>query len=445
MSLVRICPEHTTKILWLTTHSYGHVRPLRSLASGLSNLGYRNMTFITGATFRPGIEAIDNVTFVPLKGLAEYDPDNLSATFPERASQPLDETLALWDIEHIFFGALHDQFEVLRDVIESPELRNKRVVVVSDWLVTGTLPISLNSPRVRQVPVIALGHSVFFGLSKDCAPFGLGLPPQSEEQNLKLNAKTKEMFRQVYAGAKEIMSRYECPNGLEHEFVVEDMITSADRFFQLCVPQLEYPRSDLPPNVEFTGALLGKNDNKSEPEWFDSFVRQGDERSLVVVTSGTAASADVEQLIMPTIEACSSLPVRVVVCAVNVHPPKDTPMPENVKVARWIPFEELFKHASLVVSNGGFGGITQAFAAGVPMVLAGVTEDNMETTARAAMTGAAINLQTQTPSVEQVKHAIETMTARPDYKERALELKEAYASYDTLGIIESAVRVTAKA
>lgn len=403
------------------------------------------MTFITGTTFRQGIEAIDNVKFVSLKGLAEYDPDNLAATFPERASQPLDETLALWDIEHIFFGALHDQFEVLRDVIESHELRNKRVVIVSDWLVTGTLPISLNSPHVRQVPVIAMGHSVFFGLSKDCAPFGLGLPPQSEERNLALNAKTKEMFGKVYAGAKEIMARYECPGGLEHEFVVEDMITSADRFFQLCVPQLEYPRSDLPSNVEFTGALLGKNDTKSEPEWFDSFVRQDDGRPLVVVTSGTAASADVTQLIMPTIEACRSLPVRVVVCAVNVHPPKDTPIPENVKVAEWIPFEELFKHASLVVSNGGFGGITQAFAAGVPMVLAGVTEDKMETTARAAMTGAAINLQTQTPSVEQVKHAIETMTAKADYKEKALELKQAYASYDTLGIIESALRVTVKA
>ncbi|KAK5999312.1 hypothetical protein QM012_005587 [Aureobasidium pullulans] len=403
------------------------------------------MTFITGNTFREGIEAIDNVKFVPLKGLAEYDPDNLSATFPERALQPLDETLALWDIEHIFFGALHDQFEVLRDFISSPELLHKRVVVVADWLVTGTLPISLKSPHVRQVPVLAIGHSVLFGLSKDCAPFGTGLPPQSEEQNLELNAKVKAMFGKVYAGAREIMARYECPSGLEHEFVVEDMIYSADRFFQLCVPQLEYPRSDLPSNVEFTGALLGKNDNKNRPDWFDGFVCGKDERPLIVVTSGTAASADVEQLIMPTIEACRALPVRVVVCAVNVHPPKDFPMPENVKVAKWIPFEELFKHASLVVSNGGFGGITQAFATGVPMVLAGVTEDKMETTARAAMTGAAINLQTQTPSVEQVRQAIKAMTAESQYKMKALELKREYASYDTLSIIENAVRVTAKA
>ncbi|KAG9604033.1 UDP-Glycosyltransferase/glycogen phosphorylase, partial [Aureobasidium melanogenum] len=437
--------QNDIHVVFISCPFYGHVRPLRSLASGLSDLGYRNMTFITGTTFRQGIEAINNVNFVPLKGLAEYDPDNLSATFPERALQPLDETLALWDIEHIFFGALHDQFEVLKDVISSPELRDKRVVVVADWLVTGTLPISLKSPHVRQVPIIAIGHSVFFGLSKDCAPFGMGLPPQSKERNLELNAKTKRMFGKVYAGAKKTMARYGCPSGLKHEFVVEDMIYSADRFFQLCVPQLEYPRSDLPPNVEFTGALLGKNDNKSEPDWFNSFVRGYDERPLVVVTSGTAASADVEQLIMPTIEACRSLPVRVVVCAVNVHPPKDYPMPENVKIARWIPFEELFKHASLVVSNGGFGGITQAFAAGVPMVLAGVTEDKMETTARAAMTGAAINLRTQTPSVEQVKQAIETTTSGNSYQEKALVLKQAYASYDTLGIIENAVRVTAKA
>lgn len=131
----------------------------------------------------------------------------------------------------------------------------------------------------------------------------MGLPPQSRERNLELNAMTKEMFGKVYAGAKDIMARYECLSGLEHEFVVEDMIYSADRFFQLCVPQLEYPRSDMPPNVEFTGALLGKNDNKSKPDRFDSFVLQDDGRPLVVVTSGTAASADVEQLIVPTIES----------------------------------------------------------------------------------------------------------------------------------------------
>ncbi|KAG9571215.1 hypothetical protein KCU71_g515, partial [Aureobasidium melanogenum] len=113
---------------------------------------------------------------------------------------------------------------------------------------------------------------------------------------------------------------------VDYEVVVEDVIYSDDRFFQLCVPQLEYPRSDLPPNVEFTGALLGKNDSKSEPDWFDSFVRQDDERPLVVVTSGTAASADVEQLIMLMIEACRSRPIRVVVSAVNLHPPKDFSM-----------------------------------------------------------------------------------------------------------------------
>jgi hypothetical protein len=37
------------------------------------------------------------------------------------------------------------------------------------------------------------------------------------------------------------------------------------------------------------------------------------------------------------------------------------------------------------------------------------------------------------------------MTSRTSYQEKALVLKQANASYDTLGIIESAVRVTAKA
>ncbi|OQO03310.1 hypothetical protein B0A48_11566 [Cryoendolithus antarcticus] len=148
---------------------------------------------------------------------------------------------------------------------------------------------------------------------------------------------------------------------------------------------------------------------------------------------------DAHRLIIPTIEACRDLPVRLVVCAVNAPIPENYDLPANVRVATWLPFEDLFKHAAIVVTNGGYGGINQAFAAGLPMVLADLTEDKIETTARAANTGAAINLKTQTPSVEQVRDALKTVLEVDSYRVKAKQLQKTYAEYDTVGIIEKTV------
>jgi UDP:flavonoid glycosyltransferase YjiC (YdhE family) len=81
-------------------------------------------------------------------------------------------------------------------------------------------------------------------------------------------------------------------------------------------------------------------------------------------------------------------------------------LPTNVLAAKFIPFDELFKYADVIVNNGGYGTIQQAFSGGVPMVLAGMSEDKPEACARAAWTGAAINLATQQPTPYHFRRAV---------------------------------------
>ncbi|EMD00771.1 glycosyltransferase family 1 protein [Baudoinia panamericana UAMH 10762] len=233
-----------------------------------------------------------------------------------------------------------------------------------------------------------------------------------------------------------------------------------DAYMQLCVPQLEPSRSDLRPKLQFVGTFLGSNDTSPLPEWFRSFVVDGKTYGpLLMVTSGTIPGMDVSELIIPTSEACRDLPVRLVVCAVHASKPENYVLPDNVRWAEWISFDELFKYTDIAITNGGYGGIDQAFANGIPMVLAGcvyeghilyslpqrsltllpllcrLTEDKAETTARAEMTGAAINLRTHTPTTEQVREAIKKMVGESKYKQRALVLKQAYAECDAVGSI----------
>ena len=53
-----------------------------------------------------------------------------------------------------------------------------------------------------------------------------------------------------------------------------------------------------------------------------------------------------------------------------------------------------------MVTNGGYGAVQRAVSTGVPLVVAGNTEDKPEVAARVAWSGAGINLRTGTPTAD---------------------------------------------
>ena len=59
-----------------------------------------------------------------------------------------------------------------------------------------------------------------------------------------------------------------------------------------------------------------------------------------------------------------------------------------------------------MVTNGGYGAVQRALATGVPLVVAGDTEDKPEVAARVAWSGAGIDLRTGTPTAKAVRNAV---------------------------------------
>jgi MGT family glycosyltransferase len=411
--------------------AYGHLRPLRSLAKSLVARGYR-ITFISSDHFKSSLEAIDGVDFYPLAGRANFDPGNVF----EKWERPADATI-IWDVEHLFFGILDDTFQSLHAVLSRS--LDKRVVLLTDGLLTGTLPISLESPQIRRVPVIALPSYPLLCSSKDVAPPGPKPTEQSPEIIAAMNRQMVEVFASAQASVEAALVKYDCKKNLPSKLPLDSMVVTPDAYLMLTVPEMEAPRSDLPDTFRFVGAPLGGNDMKALPDWWQSFVVEDNSQPLIVVTSGTVPGLTADELILPTIEACRDLPVRLVVCTVYVKMQEDLVLPPNTKVAPWLPFEELFKYASIVVSNGGYGGINQAFAAGLPMVVAGTAQDKAMTTEIAARTGAAINLNSQAPTAQQVKDALQQILSDQTYKEKALGLQRSYDALDTVGLVEESI------
>ena len=92
-----------------------------------------------------------------------------------------------------------------------------------------------------------------------------------------------------------------------------------------------------------------------------------------------------------------------------------------------------------MVTNGGYGAVQRALSTGVPLVVAGNTEDKPEVAARVAWSGAGINLRTGAPTVGAVRAAVREVLGDGRYLAAARTLETAFARRD--GVAEIAALV----
>ena len=94
-------------------------------------------------------------------------------------------------------------------------------------------------------------------------------------------------------------------------------------------------------------------------------------------------------------------------------------LPANVRAAGYLPYDRLLPLTDVLVTNGGYGGVHYALEHGVPLVVAGRTEDKVEVTARVAWSGVGIDLRTDAPSPKAISAAVRTVLADGRYRANA--------------------------
>ena len=220
-----------------------------------------------------------------------------------------------------------------------------------------------------------------------------------------------------------------------------------DLHAQFTVSSFEYPRSDLPAHVRFYGPLRPPTaTSRSLPEWWDDL---DDSRPVVHVSQGTVGNADFSELVAPTLEALADEPVTVVVTTgrgTDGRSVGELPsLPANAVAADFIPYGTLMDRTSVFVTNGGYGGLQLALAAGVPIVIAGDTEDKIETSARVAWSGAGVSLKTGRPTATAVRTAVRQVLEDPSYREAAARIgRDIAASPGAGGMVADVERLIAE-
>jgi UDP:flavonoid glycosyltransferase YjiC (YdhE family) len=196
---------------------------------------------------------------------------------------------------------------------------------------------------------------------------------------------------------------------------------SPHAFLQGCTPGFEYPRTDMPVQVQFVGPFLPPEEPTFvEPAWW-SELRSG--KPVVHVTQGTVATSP-QQLIVPTLQALAGEKVLVVATTGRAPARELSGHGPNARIERFIPYAHFMPHVDVMITNAGYGGVQSALAHGVPLIAAGTSEDKPEIARRIAWSGAGIDLRTNTPTPERILEAFRALMSEPRYRENARRLRD---------------------
>ena len=237
----------------------------------------------------------------------------------------------------------------------------------------------------------------------------------------------KLVFEDVQKHAGKIRAQYNLNPYKEgffhHGFYKPDLVLHTS------IPAFEYPRKEYPPIFKFIGpTILKEHEDYNMPDWWHEMDK---DFPVVLINQGTI-EVNPNNLIIPAIEGLKDENINVI--AVPVKNGQIPDLPKNTHTEPFIPFGNILPHVDIMITNGGFGGTQNALALGIPVIVAGATEDKMEVAARVEYSGAGINLRKKQFTTEDIKNAVTKILKDPSYNNKAQELKSIYAEYDATSL-----------
>lgn len=411
-----------SRILMGSMQFTGHVAPGLPIARKLVERGHE-VWWYTGRKFQSKVEAT-GATYVPMRESFDFDDADLNTPFPERAKLSGIQQLK-FDIKHVFADAAQKHVADLMPVIA--QIQPDVLLVDSGF--TGAQPLRFKA----GLPLVYYGMLPLPLSSVDTGPFGLGILPNSSPLGRLRNRALHWLVNNVLFGDVNRYSRerlVELGVPVDRRFSVMDTAHGSDLYLQLTDETFEYPRTDAPKQLTFVGPVLPNLEGEFMlPDWWDEMVQS--DKPVVHVTQGTLAT-DSNDLIVPALRALADEDVLVIVSTGGkpVNSVALDPMPANARIAPFIPYGPFLPHVDLMVTNGGYGGVHLALAHGIPLVVAGASEDKPEVANRVAWSGVGVNLKTGKPTPEQVKAGVRKALNDPAFRERARQMQARFARYD---------------
>lgn len=181
------------------------------------------------------------------------------------------------------------------------------------------------------------------------------------------------------------------------------------------------------PNLVFCGPFLPRPTKWLAPKWFRTLDVA---KPWVVVTSGTLVGQQPLQDIVLEAFAASGLGDEVELL-IHDNPERHPNLPAWAHVHDWYSWRDVLPRSSLFITNGGYGAVSEAWAAGCPIIVAGTTEDKLLVGDRVDwISGTGINLGTDTPTAGQIVGASRAILTYPRFHTAAQAVRYANEGHD---------------
>ncbi len=154
---------------------------------------------------------------------------------------------------------------------------------------------------------------------------------------------------------------------------------------------------------------------------------------LIYVTFGTQSGTNEREraIYRTALDAVADLPVRVLLTTgpnMAEHPLGK--IPANVTVETFVPQNEVFKHAKLVVTHGGSGTVLGALSAGLPLVVAPMFADQPDNARAVDAAGCGTAVFDASP--ESLRMAIEHVLEDRTFGDAAQAVADEMRSFDSI-------------
>lgn len=233
------------------------------------------------------------------------------------------------------------------------------------------------SSAITNTPVVYIINSA--GLPYGCYLPNFGLPQIVYRAVVpalnKLIWKTKYLFYKTIADSA--MS-------FDKTLNVEDMLQRVN----CLVPEIpEYlPHNNAPHNIFYSGPIIWKGLEKEEPPWFQAL--KTDPPTVYLSFGGTGF--DEPRMIAISTQLISE-GFQVVVSTGTVADKSNFPEHENLFVEKYVPGYKICQRADAIICQGGYGTLSQVFAAGKPAVTLPYNPDQLIHSLRMTELGTGIN------------------------------------------------------
>ena len=358
------------RVLFCCRPAYGHVLPLLPLATACRDAGH-DVLFGTGARLLPRLQEL-GFRAEPV-GISIEEADRLALRDdPALKDLPREER---WRFGVVVFGDVlaRRTFDDIGPLLDD----NHTDLLVYDEVDVGA------AAAARRAGVPAVAHSL-----------GRQLPDL-------IRAAALERLEQVLRAAE--------PN-----VRVGDLF-EANAYLDICPPSLQDKSMSDPAERIPLRPVAPIASGDAVPDW----VAAKRARPLVYLTLGTYVSGNVDSLRT----AAAGLGLLDIDALVTVGPDGDpaalAPLPDSIRVERFVPQGVLLPHVDVVAHHGGSGTMLGALSHGLPQLLLPHGADQFMNAQALLDTGAGRRLLPEEISPPAVADAVQALIDDPAYRESA--------------------------